>query len=235
VTVEVAGPLGGTFRWTFRLPARRDDLPMVEAELGDTVAAAHAEGGGLAQLWVPEVDDAAEEVARAHGFAAYRDLWQLRAPLPVPGEPDDLSARAFDVDIDLDDLVAVNARAFAWHPEQGSMTAEDFRRAMTEPWFRPDGLLLHHVGDRLAGFCWTKIHGDTAPPLGEIYVIAVDPDFHGRGLGPPMTRAGLDHLATEGLDTAMLYVEADNIAANRVYERLGFRRHHTDRAYRASI
>jgi mycothiol synthase len=115
------------------------------------------------------------------------------------------------------------------------MTADDLRRAMTEPWFRSDGLLVHHVGDRLAGFCWTKIHGDTVPVLGEIYVIALDPDFHGRGLGAPMTRAGLDHLVAEGIDTAMLYVEADNDAANRVYERLGFRRHHIDRAYRATI
>ncbi len=235
MSVEVAGPLIGAFRWTFRLPERRTDLPMVEAELGDAIAEAHAEGGGTAQLWIPEVDDATDAIVVANDFEAYRDLWQLRAPLPVPGEPGPLVVRAFDPDTDLDDLVGVNARAFAWHPEQGSMTAADIRRAMAEPWFRADGFLLHHVGDRLAGFCWTKIHGDTEPPLGEIYVIAVDPDFHGRGLGEPMTRAGLDHLAAAGLDTAMLYVEADNTAANRVYERLGFRRHHTDRAYRAMI
>ena len=70
--------------------------------------------------------------------------------------------------------------------------------------------------------------------LGEIYVIAVDPDFHGKGLGGPMTRAGLDWLADRGLTTAMLYVESDNDAAIRTYERIGFARHATNRAYRSA-
>ena len=33
----------------------------------------------------------------------------------------------------------------------------------------------------------------------------------------------------------MLYVEADNDAANTVYRRLGFGRHHTNRAYTATL
>ena len=71
--------------------------------------------------------------------------------------------------------------------------------------------------------------------MGEIFVIAVDPDFHGRGLGVPMTLAGLEWLADRGLRHGMLYVEADNDAANATYRRIGFTRHRTDRAYRRDL
>ena len=103
---------------------------------------------------------------------------------------------------------------------------------MAEPWFDADGFRLHHRDDRLAGFCWTKVHSDHDPPLGEIYVIAVDPDFSGRGLGRPMTLAGLEWLSARGLTAGMLYVESNNHPANAVYRRIGFEHHHTDRAYR---
>ena len=182
-----------------------------------------------AQLWIRQVAAGDDAAARSHGFEPYRDLWQLRCRLPA--EPSGLDTRAFRID-DIDEFVAVNNRAFHWHPEQGGLTADDVRARMGEPWFDAGGFRLHHRAGRLAGFCWTKVHPDHDPPLGEIYVIAVDPDFSGRGLGRPMTLAGLEWLAGRGLAVGMLYVESDNQPANAVYRRIGFEHHHTDRAYR---
>lgn len=181
------------------------------------------------QLWIREVAPGDDAAARRFGFEPHRDLWQLRCELPA--EPSGLRTRAFTPD-DLDEFVSVNNRAFHWHPEQGGLTAADVRDRMAEPWFDADGFRLHHRDGRLAGFCWTKVHADHHPPLGEIYVIAVDPDFAGRGLGRPMTLAGLEWLSGRGLTVGMLYVESDNHPANAVYERIGFEHHHTDRAYR---
>ena len=182
-----------------------------------------------AQLWIRDVAGDDDAAARRHGFEPYRDLWQLRCPLPT--EPSGLETRAF-TPADVDEFVTVNNRAFHWHPEQGGLSADDVRDRMAEPWFDADGFRLHHRDGRLAGFCWTKIHADHDPPLGEIYVIAVDPDFSGQGLGQPMTVAGLEWLAGRGLAVGMLYVESDNHPANVVYRRIGFEHHHTDRAYR---
>ena len=73
---------------------------------------------------------------------------------------------------------------------------------------------------------WTKVHParDDAPAEGEIYVVGVDPDAQGLGLGRALTRVALDHLAARGLGRVLLYTEGDNVAAIRTYERAGFRR-----------
>ena len=71
--------------------------------------------------------------------------------------------------------------------------------------------------------------------LGEIYVIAVDPDFHGLGLGRALTVAGLQSLSERGIGTGMLYVDDDNTAALSLYRSLGFEDHHCDRAFVGDI
>ncbi len=189
-------------------------------------------GGGALQLWIRGLDRpalaVADAVADRSGFVPYRDLWQMRVDLPTA--PSDLPVRSFEPD-DADALVAVNRRAFSWHPEQGTLTREGLEKQMTEPWFDRRGLLVHEIDGEMVGFCWTKVHADIEPPMGEIYVIGVDPAHHGRGIGSRLTRAGLDHLAGVGLGVGMLYVESDNDAAIHVYEQIGFHHHHTDRAY----
>ena len=102
---------------------------------------------------------------------------------------------------------------------------------MSQPWFEPEGFVIHEIDGSMAGFCWTKVHRDTDPVLGEIYVIAVDPAHAGHGLGRAMVVSGLVNLTERGVTTAMLFVDADNGAAMRLYGNLGFRVHRTDRAF----
>ena len=107
-----------------------------------------------------------------------------------------------------------------------------------EPWFDPEGLFLAIDSDtgRLLGFHWTKVHADH-PGLGEVYVVGVDPDAQGRGLGRLLTVVGIEYLArrlgSQEKPEVMLYVEADNAAAVKTYERLGFAVSNLDTAYQA--
>ncbi|MCY3849527.1 MAG: mycothiol synthase [Acidimicrobiaceae bacterium] len=226
MALTIEGPNEGECRWSLIVA---EDRRGFDLRAGLTAwLAAHP--GESVRLWVRQVDEPAHTIASELGFVSYRDLWQLRCDLP--NRASGLDTRPF-VESDIDAFVTLNNRAFHWHPEQGGLTAEAVRGAMAEPWFDADGFrVLHNDDERLMGVCWTKIHRDSDPDLGEIYVIALDPDFHGQGLGRPMTLAGLEWLAAEGLTDGMLYVESDNHAANATYSGIGFTRHHTDRAYR---
>jgi mycothiol synthase len=140
--------------------------------------------------------------------------------------PGGVVLRAFVPREDEPAVVRVNHRAFAWHPEQSRLDARELMVLETQPWFDPKGFLLAvDPAEELLGFHWTKVHPDG---LGEVYVLAVDPDAQGIGLGSALTVAGLVHLRDRGVPEAMLYVDSDNTAALRTYQKLGFAHHHTD-------
>jgi mycothiol synthase len=183
------------------------------------------------RLWAHGELPGAAALAAAAGFERTRSLWQLRRPLrdplPAPKLADGIDVRTFRVGQDEDAWTALNALAFARHPEQGSWTRADLDVREQEPWFDPDGFFLAERDGRLAGFHWTKVHAGTEP-IGEVYVVGVDPAERGTGLGRALTLIGLHHLRDSGLPTVMLYVDEDNIAAVRLYESLGFERVSTD-------
>lgn len=200
----------------------------------EVLRAALAETDGAAQVWVREPTGEHDAIAASVGLRAGRDLYELRVPLPLREAAPRLEWQPFRPGLDEDAWLEVNNRAFSWHPEQGGWSRDQITEHEREPWFDPAGFVMHWVDGRLAGFCWTKVHPADGgePPLGEIYVIAADPDFAGRGLGRALTATGLDWMHRErAIDVGMLYVDADNAAAVHLYDRMGFTRHHTDRAY----
>jgi mycothiol synthase len=170
---------------------------------------------------------AAEALAHSAGLTLTRSLHRMQRPLTDadtadPGLPPGFSVRAFQPGSDDETWVRLNAAAFARHPEQGRLTLADLHERMDQPWFDPAGLLLvvEDATGMVVAFHWTKV--EEGSTTGEVYVVGVDPAHQGRGLGGPVTRAGLAHLAGLGLAEVELYVDGDNTAARRTYERLGF-------------
>ncbi|KOV23408.1 MULTISPECIES: mycothiol synthase [unclassified Streptomyces] len=200
--------------------------------LGSALLAA---SGKRLRVWAHGGHSAARHLAQVLGLTLFRELRQMRRPLagldlPDPVLPEGVSVRTFVPGRDDAAWLALNAAAFAHHPEQGALTQRDLDDRKAEAWFDPEGFFLAEKDGRLVGFHWTKVHA--AERLGEVYVLGVSPDAQGGGLGRSLTTIGLRHLAERGLPTAMLYVDADNKAAVSVYERLGFVTHETDLMYR---
>lgn len=188
---------------------------------------------------------AAEAFARTGGLEPVRSLHVMGRSLvdgpawPEAVVPDGYRVRHFEPG-DEDAWVAVNAAAFASHPEQGSLTRRDLEQRMAQPWWDPEGLILvvdphnerteDRTGDRIAAFHWTKVD----PPggeVGEVYVVGVSPDRQGQGLGKAVTILGLDHLRARGQRDVVLYVDEENVAAVHTYASLGFTDREVHRQY----
>lgn len=174
---------------------------------------------GETRFWAHGDLPAAQALAAAHGLTPGRVLRQLArsGPLPSTDVPAGVSIRTFQPP-DVDTVVAVNARAFADHPEQGSMDATAFGRLAQADWFDPAGIFMAESATAVIGFHWTKRRGD----VGEIYVLGVDPESQNRGVGTALAAHGLRHLADRGVERVTLYVEQDNRAALALYRALGF-------------
>ncbi len=204
-----------------------------------TALLADPAGTGI-RLWAHGELPGAIGLAKTAGFTRVRALWQMRMPLArvpadAPAAPPGVTIRAFRPGSDEEAWLAVNHRAFAHHPEQGAWTLPDLRLREAEPWFDPAGFFLAERDGQLAGFHWTKVHsggGEGGAPIGEVYVVGVDPGQQGGGLGRVLTLVGLAHLRRLGLADVMLYVDEDNTAAVRMYTALGFSRWSTDAMYR---
>jgi mycothiol synthase len=188
---------------------------------------------GPLRVWAHGDLPAAAGLAAAAGLQRVRALWQMRRPLSAPLDrpvlAEGITVRTFVTGRDEDEWLRVNSRAFASHPEQGSWTRDDLELREREPWFDPDGFFLAERDGKLAGFHWTKVHPEE--PAGEVYVVGVDPGQRGTGLGRALTLIGLDYLRARGLPEVMLYVDASNRPAIRLYESLGFTRWRTDVMY----
>ena len=218
---------------------RYDSLEIAPDLIRSALGVVAAEGGGHVHWWVFEPNNIHRQLANEVGLHQGRRLLQLRRPLPLPTdvvrEISEFDTCAFRLGVDESEWLAVNNSAFGHHPEQGGWTSEILEARMSEPWFDPEGFRLHHENGHLTAFCWTKIHSDITPPIGEIYVIAVDPSMASKGIGRKMTIAGLHYMEQQGITEGMLYVDADNASAVAMYTALGFTPHHEEHAFVGDI
>lgn len=225
----------------------RGDCEELALRLLDTTRALVARtGGGLLYLWVRRVDDAHTTLAARAGFAVQRELLLMHRALPdrpaVPPPPEGVVLGSYRPGTDDAELLRVNNAAFAGHPEQGGWSRAQLEERRALDWFHPEGIILAWRGDTLLGFHWTKWHGHDAEempsahaPVGEVYVLAVDPEAQGLGLGRTLLAAGLAHLYGRGCRQAILYVDAAHHGPVALYRSAGFTTDHMEVCYEDEV
>jgi len=192
-------------------------------------------GRGATLFWAHGDSPAARALAASHGLTAVRELLHMsgpvsqRKPATVHSTSSVSGVDTFVVGQDEGEWVALNAKTFAHHPDQGSVTRADLEQLETEDWFSAENFLVLRRDGRMIGYCWLKVEGDR----GEFYVVGVDPDHHGEKLGSLLFDAGLDRLRVLGIRDAHLYVEADNINGLHLYRSRGFTQDSIDIQYSA--
>jgi len=73
------------------------------------------------------------------------------------------------------------------------------------------------------GFVAVEIY-EPEPSVGQISILAVDPDHQGSGIGTALTTFALDRLTDAGMEVAMVETGGDpgHAAASRTYEKAGY-------------
>jgi ribosomal protein S18 acetylase RimI-like enzyme len=76
--------------------------------------------------------------------------------------------------------------------------------------------------DSIVGFIAVKLHSETS--MGEIYMVAVAPEFQGRGIGTALTEFALNWMKGAGMSMAMVETGGDpgHAPARHTYEKAGF-------------
>ena len=142
----------------------------------------------------------------------------------LPTAKHEYTIRTFNPAADKDLWLALNNKIFTNHPDQGNWALADLENRMAENWFDPAGFFLATKGNEIVGFVWTKIHQDLVnqDPVGELYVVGVDPNHAHQGIGRAVSVAAINYLIEKGLKRSMLYVDADNEKGLGLYTSLGF-------------
>jgi mycothiol synthase len=143
---------------------------------------------------------------------------------PIPQVSSGFEISTLNLATQKEEWLELNNKIFEKHPDQGNWGIADLENRMAESWFDPAGFFIAMHSQKIIGFCWMKIHHDfvNQDPIGEIYVIGVDPENKQTGLGKALAITGLNYLTSKSLKQVMLYVDADNAPALAMYQGLGF-------------
>jgi GNAT superfamily N-acetyltransferase len=138
----------------------------------------------------------------------------------------------------LDAVVSLSLRAWApvFDSIQNAMDSEVYQVFYPDDWRFCQQKAVEEVcaaedtnvwvaidADLVVGFIAVKLH--LSDSMGEIYMVAVDPNFQGHGIGCTLIKLALDWMKDAGMSIAMVETGGDpgHASARHTYEKVGFR------------
>lgn len=125
-----------------------------------------------------------------------------------------------------DKLTEIQNRSFADTWGYNPTTLEEIVYRLNMIGCSPEDVILIYQGDRSVGYCWTLVNPEASAAgtkVGRIYMLGVDTDYRGSGIGERALVAGLAYLKGKGIEVAELTVDSQNAAACALYKSGGFK------------
>lgn len=137
----------------------------------------------------------------------------------------------------LDTVVRLSLRAWApvFDAIQNAMDAEVYRAFYPDNWCVSQQQAVEDVCAAEDTNVWVAINAgstvgfvavklDSESSMGEVYMVAVDPDLQGQGIGTALIEFALAWMKDAGMSVAMVETGADpgHAPARRTYEKVGF-------------
>jgi len=173
--------------------------------------------------WIAETDTVRRQAFEARGYVGDADLNYYTRPLqdlPEPQLPEGYVLRATLGEAELEERALASYAAFKskWPMDKYLERRLSFIRSQV--FVRERDRVVVSAEGRVASFCIYWV--DAVNKVGLFEPVGTHPDFQGKGLGKALLYDTLQRMRAEGMETAIVCTEVSNVAANRLYESVGF-------------
>ncbi len=182
-----------------------------------------------AHVNVPEGSMSGQRLLAGMGFRSVRRFLELGLDLSQAHVPDlgRISPRCRHLKRGEEHkLVEIQNRSFTDTWGFNPNTLDDIAYRIGLPDCAPEDVIVACEAGSVIGYCWTRAYvGENQPPGGDkgrIYMLGVDPDYRGKGIGKEVLLAGLSYLKRKGVGVVELTVDSQNEAARALYRSAGF-------------
>ena len=194
------------------------------------VQRARKAGLRTAQICIPQNSKAANSLIKRLGLNFIRRFIVMQLDLGTRQLPDaatgNLTIRHLQTG-EAQTLADIQNRSFGNSWGFNPNTAEEIDYRIHLSTCSPEDVVMVWQGDDPVGYCWTRILAGESTPAGpikgEIHMLGVDPEYRSQGIGLNVLLAGLSHLESKGITLVELTSDIENVAANRLYESIGFK------------
>lgn len=179
---------------------------------------------------IPQGKEMAKRLFSTMGFRFVRRFLELRLDLSgahVPEISQITSPCRYLRRGEEDKLMQIQNRSFANTWGYSPNTIEDIVYLTGLPQCSPEDIILAWDADRPIAYCWTKTSPREGRAIGggkgRIYMLGVEVDRRGKGMGKHVLLNGLSHLKGKGIGIVELTVDSENQAACALYRSVGFK------------
>ncbi len=183
-------------------------------------------GVRVAHVNITQDNVAAKNLLSKLGFGPVRRFFELRLQVPKAhlSEVERTALLYHHLQYGEEDKLAqIQNRSFADTWGYNPNTTEEIVYRVNLSNCSPRDIILAIEEDKPIGYCWTRIKMEGGVSNGQIYMLGVDPDHRGRGIGKLLLLAGLSYLKSRGVAVVELTVDSQNRVACALYESVGFK------------